>query len=234
MTFSALLAAWLAASAACGMVLAAAPAPDLDLAITYYSRVLTPEGVTRESRYQEKMLRRPGHVWTERVLPKSTEESGGNKKVSLKVAEHQHKEFNHVVLPRHVLLAQDKVSVEYIDAHEKQVIAVPKAEYDNVNFDGSWDNAFYLLSPKLVAAMPLSKQPSSVPGARWHEVEKNGVFQRILWNEQKQIPLVIESGDKGNHFYRRVDVALQANASRDLPWTKLKAYGQKEYSDFLD
>ncbi|CDG85229.1 hypothetical protein [Janthinobacterium agaricidamnosum] len=234
MKWSVLLATLLAASAASGMARAAAPAPDLDLAITYYSRVLTPEGVTRESRYQERMLRRPGHVWTERVLPKSIEEEpGGKQKVSLK-QEHQHKEFNYVVLPRHVMLAKNKVSVEYIDAHEKQVIAVPKAEYGNVNFDGSWDNAFYLLAPELVAAMPLAKQPSGVPGARWHEVEKNGVFQRILWNGQKQIPLVIESGDKGNNFYRRVEVSVQAATRHDLPWMKLKAYGQKEYSDFLD
>ena len=40
----------------------AASAPDLDLAITYYSKTLTPDGVTRESRYQETMLRRPGHL----------------------------------------------------------------------------------------------------------------------------------------------------------------------------
>lgn len=53
-------------------------APDLDLRITYYSRVLTPEGVTRESRYDEKMLRRPGHVWVERVLAPATDAHAGH------------------------------------------------------------------------------------------------------------------------------------------------------------
>ena len=220
----------------------AAPA-DLDLGITYYSRVLTPEGVTRESRYEEKMLRRPGHVWVERVLAPATDAHAGHshgehKKVTLKTStaatQHEHKHFNPVLIPRHVMLEKNTVRVEYIDAHDKIVVSIPKAEYENVNFDGSWENSFYLLDPKLVAAMPLSKQASSVTGARWREVEKNGVFQRILWDEQKQIPLVIESGDRANTFYRRVDVKLQPTVSKAQPWANLQNYAQREYSDYLD
>ena len=215
---------------------AAAPAPaDLDLSITYYSRVLTPEGVTRESRYEETMLRRPGHVWVERVLAPSTDvHAGQNKKVALKETQHEHKHFNPVVIPRHVMLEKNTVRVEYIDAHDKVVVSIPKSEYDNVNFDGSWENSFYLLDPKLVTAMPLSKQVSTVAGARWREAEKNGVFQRVLWDEQKQIPVTIESGDRANTFYRRVDVRQQASISKAQPWNNLRNYAQREYADYLD
>lgn len=235
---SSLIAILLAAGFA-GSAQAAPAAPvDLDLGISYYSRVLTPEGVTRESRYEEKMLRRPGHVWVERVLAPATDahaghQHGGNTKVALKT-QHEHKHFNPVLIPRHVMLEKNSVRVEYIDAHDKVVVAIPKAEYENVNFDGSWENSFYLLDPKLVAAMPLSKQASSVPGARWRAVEKNGVFQRILWDEQKQIPLIIESGDRANTFYRRVDVKLQPTVSKAQPWANLHNYAQREYSDYLD
>ena len=232
---STLIAVLLAAGFA-GTTHAAAPAPaDLDLSITYYSRVLTPEGVTRESRYEETMLRRPGHVWVERVLaPVLDAHDGHNKKVALKTTQHEHKHFNPVVIPRHVMLEKNTVRVEYIDAHDKVVVSIPKSEYDNVNFDGSWENSFYLLDPKLVAAMPLSKQVSKVAGARWREAEKNGVFQRVLWDEQKQIPLIIESGDRANTFYRRVDVKQQASISKAQPWTNVRNYAQREYSDYLD
>ena len=236
---STLIAVLLAAGFA-GTTQAAPAAPaDLDLGITYYSRVLTPEGVTRESRYAEKMLRRPGHVWVERVLAPSTDPHAGHKhgdntKVALKATQHEHKHFNPVLIPRHVVLEKNTVRVEYIDAHDKIVVSIPKAEYENVNFDGSWENSFYLLDPKLVAAMPLSKQASNAPGARWREVEKNGVFQRILWDEQKQIPLVIESGDRANTFYRRVDVKLQPTVSKAQPWANVQNYAQREYSDYLD
>lgn len=224
-----------------------ASAPDLDLIIRYSSRVLTPEGVTREARYEEKMLRRTGHVWVARVLPKNSvdqhddeiDNHGGNsmhgkETVALKTEQHQHKHFNHVVIPRHVLMENNKLRVEYIDVHDKEVVAIPVTEYDNVDFDGSWGNAYYLLDPKLVKAMPLSAQASSIPGARWREREKNGVFQRVLWDDQKQIPLIMESGDKASTFYRRVEVKPQTGLTRDLPWQNLKGYAQKEYSDFLD
>ncbi len=212
------------------------PAPDLDLTIRYYSKVMTPEGVTREARYEEKMLRRPGHVWVARVLPKtaSDQHEVTKKNVALTIKEPEQAHFNHVVLPRHVMLENNKLRVEYVDAHARNIVAIPAAEYDNVNFDGSWENSFYLLDPKLVKAMPLSSKTSAVPGAEWHEREKNGVFQRVLWDAQKQIPLTIESGDKAATFYQRVDVTLQANVSQTLPWKNLPGYAQKEYADFLD
>lgn len=212
------------------------PAPDLDLTIRYYSKVLTPEGVTREARYEEKMLRRPGHVWAARVLPKLADHQYEvvKKNVALTIKEPEHAQFNHVVLPRHVMLENNKLRVEYVDAHAKNIVTIPVSEYANVNFDGSWENSFYLLDPKLVKAMPLSSKPSAIAGAQWHEREKNGVFQRVLWDAQKQIPLMIESGDKAATFYQRVDVTPQASLSHSLPWKNLPDYAQKEYADFLD
>lgn len=204
----------------------AATAPDLDLQISYYSKVVTPEGVTREARYQEKMLRRPGHVWVARRLAKTLPEA------QAQASEHKH--FNPVVIPRHVLLENKKLRLEYLDAHAQQVIAILPSEYDNVSFDGSWENSFYLLDPKLVSAMPLSSRRSAVTTAEWREREKNGVFQRVLWDSQKQIALIIESGDQAGTFYRRVEVTALAGLTRAMPWKNLKGFAQKEYADFLD
>ena len=215
--------------------------PDLDLAIRYYSKVRTAEGVTREARYEEKMLRRTGQVWVARVVPKAVDAQAlhaapeiAKKNVSLKVKEPEHQHFNHVLTSRHIILENNKLRVEYVDAHSKNIVSVPASEYANVNFDGSWENSFYLLDPKLVNAMPVSPKSSAVPGAQWHEREKNGVFQRVLWDTQKQIPLIIESGDKAATFYQRVDVTPQASNTLALPWKNLQGYAQKEYADFLD
>ena len=215
--------------------------PDLDLTIRYYSKVLTLEGVTREARYEEKMLRRLGHVWVARVVPKTVEAQAldaapqtSRKNVSLKAKEPEHAHFNHVLTSRHILLENNKLRVEYVDAHSKNIVSVPASEYGNVNFDGSWENSFYLLDPKLVNAMPVSSKSSAVLGAQWHEREKNGVFQRVLWDTQKQIPLIIESGDNAATFYQRVEVTPQASTTSALPWKNLQGYAQKEYADFLD
>jgi hypothetical protein len=200
-------------------------ATDLDLKIAYYSKVITPEGVTREARYEEKMLRRSGHVWTTRVMPAHAEETQ---------AAGAHKHFNHVVLARHVVLENARPRIEFVDAHEKQVVSIPPAEYGNVSFDGSWDHAYYLLDSKRVKSMPLSPRVSTVAGARWREREEKGLFERVLWDEQRQIPLVIESGDKAATFLNRMEIAVQPGLTRDLPWQKLKGYAQKEFADFLD
>lgn len=240
-----------ASSGAQSIQKAAAPsAPDLDLSIRYYSRVLTQEGVLRENRYEEKMLRRPGHVWVARVLPSATveghddhdggphahENQDGVKKALAQsnAVQHEHKHFNHVILPRHVTLDGNKTRVEFVDTREKEVIYIAPTEYENVSFDGSWPNAYYLIDPQGIAMLPLSSKVSPVAGARWHEREKNGLFQRVLWDDKKMIPLTIETGDKAGTFFRRIEVKPQAHLTGDLPWQNLKGYAQKEYSDFLD
>ena len=233
------------ACCAAGPAVAALPAASggsaLDLDIEYYTRVLTPEGVTREARYKETMVRRAGHVWVARVLPKGgagrqdDEHNAKNKALSApREVGAAHTDFNYVVNPRHVMLKSNKVTIDYIDTLGKAVVAIPASEYANVNFDGSWENAFFLLNPNLVMAIPLSARPSSVVGAKWREREKNGVFERVLWDEKRQIPLVIESGDRASTFYRRVEVTAHATTVATLPWQNLGGYSQKEFSDYLD
>ena len=228
---------------------AVAHAQDLDMTIQYYSRVQTPEGVLRESRYAEKMLRRPGHVWVTRVMPDSTEpvaadiahrnnkDSGAVRKLNIVQSvekEHEHKHFNPVVLARHVIGDGKAVRVEFVDAHEKAVVQIAPSEYENVNFDGSWLNAFYLIDPKAVASLPLSSRAAPVSGASWREHEKNGLFQRLLWDDRKMIPLIVETGDRAGTFFRRIEVKPLSTLSKALPWENLNGYVQKEYSDFLD
>jgi hypothetical protein len=204
------------------------PGTDQDLTIKYYNRELTPEGVLRESSYEEKMLRRNGHVWSYRVLPGKTAAN------DTAHPNHEHKDFNYIVLPRHVKFGSNKVSVEFINTHDRQVINIVPTEYENVNFDGSWLNTYYLIDPKVVAAMPLSQRPAPVANTRWHEVLKNGLFQKVLWDEKLLLPLVIETGDQKNTFFQRITVSHNPKLTQDLPWSHLQGYAQKEYSDFLD
>lgn len=223
--------------------------PDLDLSIHHYSRILTAEGVLRESRYEEKMLRRQGHVWVSRVLPESVaadDDHVHRNKTSpvQKIAAqsgirsdndgHKHKHFNHVALARHVTRDGDKTRLEFVNFQDREVVSIAPAEYENVNFDGSWANAFFLMDPKSVAALPLSKRASSVTGARWREQKKNGLFQRVLWDDRKLIPLIVETGNLAGNFFERVEVKPQASAVKSFPWQQAKGFAAKEYSDFLD
>ncbi|MBI3479669.1 MAG: hypothetical protein HY016_04825 [Nitrosomonadales bacterium] len=197
------------------------------MSIKYYSRVLTKEGVIRESRYTEKMLRRPGHVWVTRVLPKLSANDEAQE-------EHEHKHFNYVLLPRHVIRDGSDMRVEFVDFHDKAVVNIAPSEYENINFDGSWANTFFLIDPQNVTALPPLSQASPAPDARWYGDEKNGIFQRVLWDEKKMIPLIAETGDRAGTFFRRMEVKPQAALAKHMPWEKLQGYAQKEYADFLD
>lgn len=214
---------------------------DLDLSIVHYTRVLTREGVLRESRYEETMLRRPGHVWTARIVPAvaSTpnalhghDETGARKADGPEA--HAHKHFNHVLLPRHVTSTGDQVRLEFVDSHTREVISIAPSEYENVSFDGSWANAFFLADPKIVATLPLINKTSPVFGARWHELTRDGVYQRVLWDEKRRVPLLVEKGDTKGSFLQRMEVKVQPALAKVLPWTSIKGYAQKEYADFLD
>ena len=203
------------------------PGPDLDLSIKYFNREITADGVLHESSYEEKMIRRKGHVWTQRVLPSGT-------KHRLQSHNHEHKDINYAVLSRHVKYDGSKITVEYIDIHERQVVYIAPAEYENVNFDGSWLNTYYLINPQHIALIPVSSRPSAVTHAQWHEANKNGMFQRVLWDKKMNIPLIFETGDKAGNFLRRIEIRHSARLVKNLPWNNLMGYAQKEYSDFLD
>ena len=208
---------------ACCLTAQAAPAPSLDLKLAYYSRVLTPEGVTREARYEETMLRRPGHVWVARTLPALPVPEAG-----------AHAEFNPVLLARHVVKEGATLRLEYVDHKARALVAIPAAEYGNVSFDGSWDKAWFLLDPRRVLSLPVSRRPSAVAGAFWREQEKAGNFERVLWDQQRQVPLVIESGDRAGTVLHRVEVSVLPQLEQRLPWLALAGYSHKEYADFLD
>ncbi len=208
-----------------------AQAPALDLSIKYYDRAMTAEGVLRESSFEENMLRRPNHVWVSRKLPNQTNSElahEGHKE------SHEHKHFNPALLPRHIELNSNGVRLEYIDRKNKEVINIVSTEFENVGFDGSWHNSFYLVSPKVVESIPQSNKASEVKGAHWHEQVKDGVFRRILWDERNQIPLEIETGKQDGSIFRRVSVKISPTLLQESPWERISGFTRKEYSDFLD
>lgn len=200
----------------------AAPPPPMDLEISYYTKVVTDEGVTREANYKERMLRRAGHVWVARELPAGA--------ASRKAAHG----LNPAVLPRHVRLEGGRMVLEIVDTALKAVVAIAPSEFANVGFDGSWEAAYSLADPARVAQLPLSIRSSAIPGAQWREREKDGLFERVLWDAARQVALVVESGDAGGRFFRRVQAVPVSPSRATLPWEQLRSYAQREYADYLD
>jgi hypothetical protein len=200
-------------------------APSINATVHYQSKVLTSDGVTKESNYDEHFLRVKNHVWTNRILPPTeTNEE-----------QHEgHKHFNHIVTPRHIYSVDNKITVEFVDDHEKELIFIPQSEYENVSFDGKWNSTYFLVDLDLLKKMPVSKNKSSISTATLYEQFNDVIFQRVLWDNKNQIPLMVEVGNKNGSFYQKMTVGLSNKLPNKLPWENISDYAKKEYSDFLD
>lgn len=209
--------------------------PDLDAVVTHESTSVSRNGVTRTERFEERVIRRQGHVWTERVgaaaAPANPDHDAKNYG-----AEHRHFDFESAA--RHVMREADgKTHLEYVDREKKWTVFVPAAEYGPVGFLGNWDAEFYLTPPALVAAIPvLASQKSGTPnGAIWHEERRGGWTHRVLWSHTYRYPLAIEAIRDDGGLTRRTSVKIVAPTPADrLPWRGLSAYRSRSYDDFMD
>ena len=131
----------LVAALLCGNAFAAA-APDLDAIVTHESTVVTHTGVTRTERFSERIIRRAGHVWTERVVPAFASRSGHAAGKDAEKVDHRHFDFE--AAARHLTREADgKTRLEYVDRDKKWAVFVPASEYGPVGFSGNWEAEFY-------------------------------------------------------------------------------------------
>ncbi|WP_175029753.1 hypothetical protein [Burkholderia lata] len=234
----------------CGLTaLPAFAAADLDAVLLHESRTVSADGVTRTTTYRERMVRRDGHVWVERVLPVAAagghgddhdhdHDAGARAGVQPAAAHAGHKHFNFQAAARHVTYDGKTARIEYVDAANRTVVGVPPAEYETTGFDGSWDNAYYVTPPSQLKRLAVAKR-GDTPGTRWYEqaVDTPGArgMNRILWSEKLQAPLSVEYRSADGRVVRKLTLTPAPAARREtLPWQSLASYTRKEYADYLD
>ncbi len=220
---AALLALWLAAPAQ-----AQEPVPPLALKIEHAVTTLSADGVTREVRYAEHLVRQGGQVWLARVLPphahESQEHAGASK---------EHKHMDIAAAARWIQRAGDgSLRVRLVNAHDQLVVDVPAPDWGNIGFDGQWLAAQHLLDPAQVQRMkPLDR--TAPAGTRWYQGGTATMKVLVLWDAQGQFPRRVESADTHGTSHS-VTTAMREPLPKALPWGQLEKYQQKEYSDLLD
>ncbi|PHV12071.1 hypothetical protein [Chitinimonas sp. BJB300] len=203
-------------------------ATDMAGTLSYAYRMVSTEGVTKQGSFQERFVRSADNIWTERIIPAnaSTErhdEPGDKHDHSLATAGK--------LITRD---AQGNLRLAFVRTREKAIYTTLSSNYNTVGFDGSWEGNWSLVNPAQFKKMTQSKR-AAAPGAVWYEIQTKGAFERVLWHQQNQIALVIESGtDNGNRYSKTTFTPSAFPSKAALPWNKLAGYAKRDYDDLLD
>ena len=205
-----------------------AHASDLALRIEHDSTVIGADGVTRNVRFAERLIRRGGQSWLVRVIPPGAHRDGEHASGG-----RAHKHMDVAAATRWVVRTDDgRLRVRLVDEHERMIVEVAPVDYANIGFDGRWSTAAQLLDPEQLKHMkPLARR--AAVGSRWYESETPDARVLVLWDEREQYPRRIESTNAAG-TRRSTLTATRESMPAVPPWTRLDGYAQKEYSDLLD
>lgn len=203
------------------------PSQDIDAIVNIESRQVGADGVTRSSQLSERFIRRTNTVWTKRLIPPQAPRHAAHLGTP-------HKHFDPTEAERLLTLEGVQVGLQYALPDEKIVVNVPAPEYANVGFDGSWERAYFFITPQELSKMGRSSKPSQVAGAQWYEPKTSAGIEQVLWDHKRFIPRVIETKSTSGSHWQRVTVTLSAQLGSTLPWRDYQKFDQKRYSDFMD
>ena len=203
-------------------------ADDLAVKVEHEITALGADGVTRITRFSERLIRRDNQSWVARIIP-----AGAHKEAEHQAGGKNHKHLDVAAASRWVVRGEDgKLHVRIVNDHEKMIVDVSAVDYANIGFDGRWATANQLLDPEQIKRMkPTSR--SAPAGARWYEDGSGDARVQVLWDEKERYPRRIESVNTGG-TRRSAMVAIREAMPATMPWAKLTGYAQKEYSDLLD
>ena len=205
-----------------------AAAQDLALRIEHESYALGSDGVTRITRFSERLIRRDRQSWVARIVP-----PGAHEEAEHQAGDKSHKHMDLSAAARWITLANDgKLQVRLVNGHERMIISVPPADYANIGFDGKWTTASSLLDPEQIGKMKPAARPA-VTGAKWYEGGTAEMKVLILWDEAARYPRRIESAN-ATGTRRNLMVVHREPMPATLPWSTLKGFAEKEFSDLLD
>lgn len=206
----------------------AAWASDLAIKVEHEITTLSADGVTRVTRFGERLIRRDNQSWVARIIPASAHEEADHH-----TAGKGHKHMDIAAASRWVERGSDgKLRVRIVNAHEKVTVDITPVDYNNIGFDGKWTTASQLLDPEQIKRMKAITR-SAPAGARWYEGGTRDAKVQVLWDEKENYPRRIDSANAAGTS-RSSMVVTREKMPSVMPWTQLKGYAQKEYSDLLD
>ena len=213
----------LAALLACWLALPAA-AQDVDLLVRHSTVAASADGIKRSTEYAERMVRRDGQVWVERVVPQGWHSADVHAQ-----ADKEHKHLDVAVAARWITHDDaGKLRVRLASKEDKVLVDVDKTDFANIDFDGSWLAAYHLIDPAALKAMKLTGTKGDL--TTYLSADKARQV-KVVWNDRLKIPVLVESVSGASSKKTVVEIKTPGKA---LPWLATQQYTRKDYSDYLD
>ena len=217
------IASGLAALMAC-LIALPATAQNVDLLVTHTTIAAGADGIKRSTEFSERMVRRENQVWVERVVPESWHSASEHAH-----ADKAHKHLDVAVAARWI--TQDdagKLRVRLASKEDKVLVDVDKTDFANIDFDGSWFAAYYLIDPAALKAMKRAGKKGDLTS--YLSTDKARQL-KVVWNDRLQLPVLVESVSGASSKKTVVEVRPPG---KTLPWQVTQQYTRKDYSDYLD
>lgn len=210
-------------------------AQPLAAIMTFESKTITAEGVTKQTQFQERFIRDNNTVWSERIIPKSIAQKSAHEESDHHGDdEHDHEHnLNFATAGKWLVRNPDQhIKFSFVREDDKKIIEPRTSEYGTLGFDGEWETAYYLVNRAALKKMSELKR-AAPEGAKWYQKQDAHQFTRILWDEKKEIPLTIESGKLDGTTSNKITLAITPFPTT-LPWATLVGYQTIAYEDLLD
>lgn len=212
----------------------AAAVPCLSAVVTHSEHTEGSDGITREVTYRDRLQRCEDRVYITRLLPPAAAAAAALKPHR---AHGSHEAPDVSALPRLVVRAPDgRATLSILDAESKRIIDVDRGSFETLRFDPSFERASALVDSRALADMTRLDRASNAPGAQWYGRQNGTHYVRVLWDAERRIALVVESGSLDGTVRDDLRVQIVADAASPPPaaWSETKGFTHVDFADFGD
>lgn len=223
-----------AAAVAGGAAAKVAPSlPCVAALIKHESHEVRNDGLSTDSRYQERMYRCGTRVWIERVLPPSAAATTMGQTNGHGHEGHGREELPALTsLPLVVSRGHDgNVAVELVWAAKQLRVLVQRSEFETVGFSGNFEQSALIVDQATLSGL---LKGATADGAVSYAGKRGNSSLRIWWSPKWQLPIKIEVRAPNGMLVQRTSLDLRPINESEAPWTKITNWPRKEYTDFLD
>ncbi|MDI1301359.1 MAG: hypothetical protein PSX71_05605 [bacterium] len=209
------------------LVAAAAPAcaesgKPLSAIITHESNSVGNDGVTRDSHYQERLVRDAGNVWIERILPRNHRHD---------TEEKEHKHLDVAEAAQHYRRdPSGSAQLMLVLQEEKVAVHMQEADVEMTGFSKCWPCVYSMTLPDALNDMKITRRDGDLV---WYERHGPRNTVRIQWDTKNRIARQLETRASDGSSWSRTTLSLQ-KIPAVLPWTQYGKFTLKDYSDFGD